>query len=29
MGARALGFFEEMGIEVVMGVDGGIDEVIM
>lgn len=28
MGARAQGFFEEMGIEAIMGVDGSIDEVI-
>lgn len=28
MGARAQGFFEEMGIETVMGVDGSIDDVI-
>lgn len=28
MGARAQGLFEEMGIETIMGVDGGIDEVI-
>lgn len=28
MGARAQGFFEELGIETIMGVDGSIDEVI-
>ena len=28
MGARAQGFFEEMGIKTIMGVEGSIDEVI-
>ncbi|KUO52742.1 MAG: dinitrogenase iron-molybdenum cofactor [Desulfitibacter sp. BRH_c19] len=28
MGARAQGFFVELGIETIMGVDGSIDEVI-
>ncbi len=28
MGARAQGFFVEMGIEAIMGVDGSIDEVV-
>lgn len=28
MGVRAQGFFEEMGIEAVMGIDGSIDEVV-
>ncbi|MBA1336953.1 MAG: hypothetical protein HPY66_3389 [Firmicutes bacterium] len=28
MGTRAQGFFDELGIETIMGVDGKLDEVI-